>query len=316
MAAPAAPPSDKLARELAAIYHAAEREIQRHLFEVLEADPYWLSPNGPTQHDNWLQGVRVQIALLLRALGERSAPLIAQIIREGYRWGLDLVDPEGHYTRPDDSLVTVLAERAQRVIAQADLLIGRRTDDIIGSAQARALAISRTLGESNTDAAARLRAHLIDLERQGLVTFIDGKRERAGMRLLALPCKDGKTRHYRMDYYAEMVAHTLGRQAATQGTMNRLRAVDYPTVKISQHPHRGVSAAWYASHDECAEWEGNVYAMTPAIAQATGLPLVGELPPYHPHCKHLAMPGPRVRDANGVPLGAALPGADAPVPVR
>lgn len=93
---------------------------------------------------------------------------------------------------------------------------------------------------------------------------------------------DRSGRRWPLNVYTEMVARTTTREATTRATVNRLHEGGLDLVEVSSHPH---------IHDMCDPFDGQTFALTAAGAERTGYPLLDELPPFHPNCKHVLAPG-------------------------
>jgi len=91
-------------------------------------------------------------------------------------------------------------------------------------------------------------------------------------------CKDGKTRLYDPDYYAEMVAQTRTREATTQANING--AVEFGVTLFQVSFHEGAC-------DYCVPFQGKVYSLD---GKEGGFPKLEEKPPYHPWCRHVLVP--------------------------
>lgn len=96
-----------------------------------------------------------------------------------------------------------------------------------------------------------------------------------------IPTSQGD-RHLRLDDYAEMVARTKSRQAASLATRNAGLQNGRDLVQIS--PNRALE------DDACDLYITRVFALTPDAAAQWGVPRVEELPnggtPFHPNCTH------------------------------
>lgn len=97
-----------------------------------------------------------------------------------------------------------------------------------------------------------------------------------GRDFISIRGKDGVLRDYKAGKYAEMVARTRLREAASEATVNAAREYDHDLVEI---PAKGGSC------EDCIEIEGQVYSLT---GDTPGYPVLTdeERPPIHPNCRH------------------------------
>lgn len=108
--------------------------------------------------------------------------------------------------------------------------------------------------------AARLRDELLKKFKDGeFVTIVD---------------KNGVTRQYNVDAYAEMVARTKLIEATTAGVVSSTLDCGGDLVQISAHN---------TLCEVCQEYEGKIYSIT---GNDPDFPDVTELPPFHPNCQH------------------------------
>jgi hypothetical protein len=97
------------------------------------------------------------------------------------------------------------------------------------------------------------------------------KAQMKGGSKFAIKCRDGKTRLYDPEYYAELVARTRTREAVTAGAIRT--GMDYDVYLYQVSVHSGAC-------EMCVPYQGKIYA----VVEGTGFPLLEERPPYHPHC--------------------------------
>lgn len=131
-----------------------------------------------------------------------------------------------------------------------------------------------------------------NLIREGVTDAVTGFIDRAG-------------RRWPLDVYTSMVARTTTREATTRATINRMREGGLEIVTISSHPHKS---------DECDDYDGNTFALTSQAAAETGLDVLDILPPFHPNCIHVAIPGEGNLDAFERALSATSERAAAGAP--
>lgn len=100
--------------------------------------------------------------------------------------------------------------------------------------------------------------------------------------------KDKLGRKWRLDTYAEMVARTTTREAASVATINECKEFGIDLVQISTH---------YPTCEICAPLQGKVFSISGKDKRYPKL--TDEYrPPFHPNCRHVLMPYVREFDDN------------------
>ena len=89
--------------------------------------------------------------------------------------------------------------------------------------------------------------------------------------------KAGK-RNFKPDEYAEIVTRTRTREAVTAGSINSAIELDIDLIQISVHE---------TSCPICRPFQGRVYSIT---GTTPGFPRLDKRPPFHPRCRHVALP--------------------------
>lgn len=169
--------------------------------------------------------------------------------------------------------------------------LGRRVPDAVREATLREVAVGLASGASRRDVTRSLAMRLID---EGVVDAVTGFVDARGAR-------------WSLGRYAEMATRTTTREAVVRGTVNRLRELPGPgtdLVTVSSHPHAA---------DECTPYDGNTYSLD---GRTPDYEILGEMPPYHPNCRHVLMPATAGFDEYVQALGVdqAPPPAPAPAP--
>lgn len=100
-----------------------------------------------------------------------------------------------------------------------------------------------------------------------MAKFEDGK-------YISIIDKNGETRQYTVDAYAELVARTKLIEATTAGVTQATLAAGGDLVQVSVHNTECAV---------CAPYEGKIYSLS---GSDPDFPAVEELPPYHPQCAH------------------------------
>ena len=90
-----------------------------------------------------------------------------------------------------------------------------------------------------------------------------------------------KGKYWNPRKYAKLVARTEMRRAATEATKDLCHQYENDLVQISDHS---------TDCELCEEYEGNIYSISGHDAK---YPMLDEWPPFHPNCKHSALPTSR-----------------------
>ncbi len=86
--------------------------------------------------------------------------------------------------------------------------------------------------------------------------------------------KNGNTRQYTVDAYAELVARSKLVEASSQAVITTAAAVGADLVQVSTHNTKC---------EQCSEFEGKIYSVS---GSDSDFPQLEEEPPYHPNCEH------------------------------
>jgi len=90
--------------------------------------------------------------------------------------------------------------------------------------------------------------------------------------------KDSAGRLWNPGRYASMYANTRGSEAYDEMTQNAFVSNGGDVVQISNHG---------TTTPICKQFEGKFYSLT---GRTKGLPILQYRPPFHPNCKHIALP--------------------------
>lgn len=183
-------------------------------------------------------------------------------IRNIRRAGVNVGRPQmAVFAQVHREAVAVAAAEMLRVTDFALAQVGRRVDDLFRRVGVQEVARGVAAGMTRVQVSKEIKARLLA---EGKLFFED----RLG-------------RKWDLDRYAEMVARTTTREAATQGTINRLREHGITLAQVSAH-----NAA-----DFCIYYENVVVSIGeqphpdyPAISA------IGGGPPFHPNCVHVLTP--------------------------
>lgn len=106
----------------------------------------------------------------------------------------------------------------------------------------------------------RLKKELLEKSKDGkFVTVID---------------KNGKTRRYTTDYYAELVARTKLMEASTAGVINTATKYGADLIQVSAHNTETEYDSWF---------EGKIFSLS---GNDPDFELAPDVPPFHVNCKH------------------------------
>jgi len=142
-------------------------------------------------------------------------------------------------------------------------------DNIIEESQIQKVRTTRT----GFDYVAVATRHEVKKDIASLAYNIYGK-----MDFVAITMKNGKVRRYRPKYYFNMVARTEMINASTAAIKTVTKEYGLELVQVSEH---------FNSCPVCAPFQGQIYAISgrhPMYEEA------GELPPFHPYCRHFIRP--------------------------
>jgi len=165
--------------------------------------------------------------------------------------------------------IDVLAQNLYDNLQNAIQFVGRKFDDYFRRASLEAAGKKYVSGETWQQMKKDLMERLLS---KGLTGF-----------------KDRLGREWRLDSYAEMVARTLTREAATVATINACKEFDIDLVKISTH---------YPTCHLCAPIQGKVYSLSGKDKRYPKYGEDGVVIPRHPNCRHVLMPYVRELDDN------------------
>lgn len=166
--------------------------------------------------------------------------------------------------------IALLAAGLNEKLDMALVTVGRRSDDAFRKAGLRAAAYHAVAG---TDMLTAARHMELMLKRDSIRAFTD----KAG-------------HEWALNTYTKMVIRTTTREAVTQGTFNGLQATGHDLYQVSHH----INAC-----DLCMNYDGKTFLMpgvdvsryTGTYKEAPDVPSgYGNLPPYHPQCKHVIAP--------------------------
>ena len=206
--------------------------------------------------DNWI----------ISAVGRAYSASLADTIVILNKLGLSPV--RSNFARVHQRAVDVIAQNMSGNLRNATQFVGRRVNDIF-----RQVALEQTGAKLVTGASwQEMKAKVIqEMLNKGQTGFVD---------------KIG--RQWRLDSYAEMVARTTTREAASVATINQCLEYGQDLVQISTH---------YPTCHLCAPLQGKVFSIS---GNDKRYPKYGEEVriPVHPNCRHVLTPYSRELDPN------------------
>lgn len=241
------------ARETSSTYWAAAQRQARAVYEDMRATTKaFLTAQVPQFYD---QGVRRQLAdLKASEFAPRTVHYSDFVNSHPYAQGLAAILNEslgvfaGAYAAGEASFL-----RLMRYTQQVNL-----TEKQVNAALGEGYEDTQTPGGT----ARRLRDELLAAMEEG--------------KYLSIVDKNGDTRRYQVDAYAEMVARTKLIEASTAGAVQATLAAGGDLVEISVHN---------TLCPVCQEFEGKVYSLS---GTDPDFPPAEDLPPFHPNCEHTA----------------------------
>ena len=219
-----------------------------------------------------------QIATYIRALDALAADTAKVIAPKCYEVGADLatdalreqgvkvsssmgsrINTAGVQAVTDQMALDFLS--SNRAMEQSAMRLLRRTQQMhLDERQINdIIADGLVQGETRRAASSRLRDALVK-------ELGDGVRVQAG------------SRSFKPDYYAEMVTRTRTREAVTEGAIRTGQANGVCLFRVSVHQN--------PCEEVCQALQGKIFA----TVEGTGFPMMTKRPPYHPSCKHVAVP--------------------------
>jgi Phage minor capsid protein 2 len=248
--------ADRRVIALIKLYEIADARLSSLIDQALRS--------GTAAQARYRRRVKAQIGEILRQLREEADPATKAAVRSAYDDGLILAHPndgrrralKGTFGGVHQQSVDVLVRSLQDSLRAAELTVGRRVDDVFRRETLRAVAEQLASGGARPEAA---RALETALRRQGNTAFVD----KAG-------------RAWNLSSYSGMAVRTTTREAMSTATKNRMLENGHDLVQIDKHPH---------VNDACSPYDGKVFSLT---GQTPGYPVINQLPPFHPNCKHTA----------------------------
>ncbi len=209
-----------------------------------------------TEADLWIQDV------VGKVYSSTTSDIITTLVDMGYP------KPTDSFSRVHQRAVDVIGQNMSGNLKNATQYVGRRVDDVF-----RQVGLEQTGKKLVTGASwQEMKSNLVeDMLSKGQTGFVD---------------KLG--REWRLDSYAEMVARTTTREAASTATINQCIKSGCDLVQVSTH---------YPTCHLRVPIQGKVYSLSgtdkryPAYGEETRIPV-------HPNCRHVLTPYNRELDLN------------------
>lgn len=236
---------------LVKMFEEAERYILKLIADLLQQNPQARSRLFWYRRAQAVHGELARI----RAQLLKQTP---DVIGHSYKAGFTAVTDQHYSTGINQRAVALLAAGMNDKLDAALVTVGRRVDDSFRRAGLRAAAYHAIAGTSKQMAAKHMTQQL---QKDGTTGFVD----KAG-------------RQWSLGTYTSMVIRTTTREAMSQGTYNGLVQTDHELVKVSHHIN---------SCPICIPYDGNTYCLPGASEDLQKqYPVLLEMPPFHPNCKH------------------------------
>jgi hypothetical protein len=258
-------PSDKTAKRIASLYEAvAERISDEVKVAVL---------SGNLTRADYLRERRAAIEALLKAAEAQAAAGTAIEIRNSYAKAGELAttilreagakELKATFNKADEQRLALLIENATVKFNDITQFVGRRTDDVFRQISLEQVTAGNSLTRKELSANLEQALQRVGVANQGPGTYrwinVGG-------------------RNFQLSNYAEMVARTTPREAASRAMVSRILDNGRDLVTISSHS---------SSCDICAEYDGKTFSLS---GNSTEFGELMELPPFHPNCGHVLTP--------------------------
>lgn len=199
--------------------------------------------------DEWIETVIGQV--YSQAVAETTA----------YLHGLGMRTPKRpEFAQVHQRAIDVVAQNMAENLRDATQFIGRRVNDVFRRVALEQTGLKYASGATVRDMKKKVIQELLD---KGQTAFVD----RLG-------------RKWRLDTYAELVARTTTREAASVATLNTCEEFGLDLVRITTH---------YPTCDKCAPLQGKVFSISGRDKRYPKL-TNERRPPIHPNCRHVLVP--------------------------
>ena len=258
---------EKQIQQLVEMYRQGFEEILRVIVQK-EAKGQW------TQY--W-RDLLLEVRAILQQLDQHADQWIEQTMGQVYSQAaadtalflsqLGMQKPQKpEFAQVHQRAVDVVAQNMAGNLRDATQFIGRRVNDVFRQVGLEQTGRKLAAGQTWQDMKRKVVRGLLD---QGQTAFVD----RLG-------------RKWRLDSYAEMVARTTTREAASVATLNTCQEFGLDLVRITTH---------YPTCEKCAPLQGKVYSISGNDKRYPRL-TDERRPPVHPNCRHVLAPYVRELD--------------------
>lgn len=258
---------EKHIQQLIEMYRQGFEEILRIIVEK-EAKGQWT---------RYWRDLLLEVYWILQQLDGYAAQWVEQVIGQVYsqaaaqtavflsQLGIEKqARPE--FAQIHQRAIDVVAQNMADNLRDATQFIGRRINDIFRRVGLEQTGRKLAAGQTWRDMKQKVVQQLLD---KGQTAMVD----RLG-------------RRWRLDVYAEMVARTTTREAASAATLNTCREFGLDLVRITTH---------YPTCEKCAPLQGKVYSISGRDKRYPKL-TDERRPPIHPRCRHVLVPYVRELD--------------------
>lgn len=261
---------EKHIKQLIEMYRRGFEEILRIIIEK-EAEGQWT---------RYWRDLLLEVMAILQQLDENADQWIEQTIGQVYSqaaaetaaflMGFGIATAANPaFAQVHQRAIDVVAQNMADNLRDATQFIGRRINDVFRRVALEQTGRKLAAGQTWQDMKQKVVQQLLD---KGQTAFVD----RLG-------------RRWRLDTYAEMVARTTTREAATVATINTCREFGLDLVRVTTH---------YPTCHLCAPLQGKVFSLS---GKDKRYPKYGENEariPRHPNCRHSIHPYVRELDDN------------------
>jgi hypothetical protein len=260
---------EKQIQQLVSLYRLGFQEIIRIIVEK-EAKGQWT---------DYYRDTMVQIQGVLQQLDKHAAEWISKAISQVYsQAAVDTasflmavklgraVQVNPSFSKINQRALDVIAQNMADNLFSAHQYVGRRVNDVFRQVGLEQTGRKLATGATIRDMKQQVIQRLLD---QGLTGF-----------------KDRLGRQWRLDSYAEMVARTTTREAASVAMINQCLEYGHDLVRISTH---------YPTCHLCSPLQGKVFSIS---GNDKRYPKLEDeyRPPIHPRCRHVLTPYVRELD--------------------
>jgi len=258
-------PSDKTADRIASLYKAVDEAIANEINIAIAS--------GTLDQADYLRERQAAIRALLQAAESQSAAATAIEIRNSYaasataaveilrRAGVEIIKEA--FDDSDRKRIELLVENSTVKFNDITQLVGRRTDDIFRQVSIEQVTAGQGLTRRELSASLERAFNRAGVTRTG----------NGGIRLINVG-----GRNLQLSKYAELIARTTPREAATYATISRVIENKRDLVTVSAHKN---------SCPICSPYDGNTYSLS---GQDPKYPQLDRLVPFHPNCRHVLTP--------------------------